>query len=133
MNPEKTRIHELEFLELCTRIYSIHNNPNDIALFLNAIAPFISFNSRIIYELSREIFDIKYAPNKEEKIMLLKEKGYNNSDIAHLFNKTRANIGQWQRKDMVLFPRCTQEQQKELTNFMEQYNHCFAPDMRNLI
>lgn len=132
MDSKKARICELEFLELCTRIVSYRNNPTDIMIFLKVVQPFINFNPRIMTDLAREIFELKYKPNKQELTYLLNEKGFNLKDIGRLFNKSSASICLWLKEDIVLFPRCTKEQQTELINFMEQYNRIFAPDMRNL-
>ena len=80
MDPKKARICELEFLELCTRLVGYRNKPTDIAVFLNTISPLIDFNPRIIAELSRDIFNIKYTPTKQELAYLLNEKGHNLRD-----------------------------------------------------
>lgn len=132
MDSKKARICELEFLELCTRITSYRNNPTDIMVFLKVIEPFINFNPRIMTDLARDIFNLKYKPNKQELTYLLNEKGFNLRDIGRLFNKSSSSICLWLKEDIVLFPRCTNEQQTELISFMEQYNKIFAPDMRNL-
>lgn len=133
MDSKKARISELEFLELCTRIFSYRNNPRDITTFLTAVQPFIDFNPRIISGLSKEIFDLKYVPSKEELVQLLYEKGFNLKQIGHLYNRSIASISLWVKKETVLFPRSTYEQQTEVIKFMEQYNKIFTPDMRNLI
>ena len=133
MKAKKARISELEFLELCTRIFSYRNNPKDITTFLTAVQPFIDFNPRIISDLTREIFDSKYVPNKEEIALVLYEKGYSLKDISLAYGKSIASISLWVKKDVVLFPRSTQEQQTEVIKFMEQYNKIFTPDIRNLV
>lgn len=133
MKSKKARISELEFLELCTRIFSYRNNPKDITTFLTAVQPFIDFNPRIISDLTREIFDVKYAPNKEEIALILYEKGHSLKDISLAYGKSITSVSLWVKKETVLFPRSTQEQQTEVIKFMEQYNRIFTPDIRNLI
>ena len=133
MDPKKARICELEFLELCTRLVGYRNKPTDIAVFLNTISPLIDFNPRIIAELSRDIFNIKYTPTKQELAYLLNEKGHNLRDIGKLFNKSSATICLWLQEDLVMFPRCTNEQQSEVIRFMDQYNKLFTSDLRNII
>ena len=71
MDSKKARICELEFLELCTRIFAYRNNPTDIIKFLTFSKQFIDFDPRIISGLAKEIFDLKYVPSKEEKVQLL--------------------------------------------------------------
>lgn len=133
MDSKKARICELEFLELCTRIFAYKNNPTDIVKFFTFLRQFIDFDPRIISDLAREIFDLKYVPSKEEKVQLLHEKGYSLIEIGNLFKKSKASVCLWLKKETILFPRSTQEQQREVIKFMEQYNKLFSADMRNIL
>lgn len=133
MQQEKARICELEFLELCTRVFSYKNNPTDIQKFLGAIRTFIDFDTRIISDLAKEIFHLKYKPHKKEIAKVMAERGYSLSEIGKAFGTTKVTIHKWIQEDLPLFPRCTEEQQKEVIKFMEQYNRLFTTNLINLI
>lgn len=133
MDPKKARICELEFLELCTRLISYRNNPTDISTFLKSMDVLIDFNPRIMAELSRDIFNIKYKPYKEEIVQILHEKGYTLREIGKVYNKSISTLSDWVQKELVLFPRCTSEQQTEVVKFMDQYNKLFTSNLINIL
>lgn len=133
MQQEKARICELEFLELCTRVFSYKNNPTDIQKFLGAVRTFIDFDTRIISDLAKEIFHLKYRPHEKEIAKVMAERGYSLSEIGKAFGKSKATMYKWVQDNSPLFPRCTEEQQQEVIKFMEQYNRLFTTNLINLI
>ena len=133
MQQEKARICEREFLELCTRIFSYKNNPTDIQKFLGTVRTFIDFDTRIISDLAKEIFHLKYKPHKKEIAKVMADRGYSLSEIGKAFGKSKAAMCHWVQDDLPLFPRCTEEQQREVIRFMEQYNKLFTTNLINLI
>jgi len=133
MDPKKARICELEFLELCTRLIGYRSNPTDITTFLKTVENLIEFNPRIIIELSRDIFNMKYKPTKQELVHVLHEKGYTLREIGKVYNKSVSTLSDWLQKEIVLFPRCTNEQQNEVIRFMDQYNKLFTSDLISIL
>jgi hypothetical protein len=63
----------------------------------------------------------------------MSERGYSLSEIGKAFGKSKAAMCHWVQDDLPLFPRCTEEQQREVIKFMEQYNKLFTTNLINLI
>lgn len=134
LDPEIARINEIEFLSLCTKILAYRNNPKDIATLLKSMTYLIDFNFSVIWDLSKEIFDMKYKVHKIEIIKILKKQDLTNASIARYLGNSRAVIGNWvKNNDIVLYPRGSKEQELELNKFMEGYRKITQIDIIDLI
>lgn len=133
MDPEEIRINELEFLELCTRLSAYNSSPSFFESFFVAIKRFIDYDAAIIIGLAKEIFGPKYRPNKQELLKIMQLYNIPKKELARMFGKGEATIYRWCEEEIMMYPRCTEIQQKELHKFMTEYKKIFNADMHYLM
>lgn len=133
MDPIKARMNELEFLEICYRVYNYKKDINTLKTFFIALSYLIEFNSTIIIELSKEIFEIKFKPTKEELIVLMLDKGYNKKQLITMFHIARETMNKRLSEELPIFPRTTKDQQHALDMFLKEYKKLFEIDYLSLL
>ena len=133
MDPQKARINEIRFLELCTRIISHRGRNSDLSKFFSAINMLIDFDLNTIVRLSTVIFSKIYQPTTNEFIRILTELGMNRTQISRIVGISVKTI--YNRFDTVpeiLYPRTTPEEQEAVDKFFQQYDVLFETNYTNL-
>lgn len=128
------RANEIYFLAICTRVYNFRNSTDDIITYIKQSFTFIEDVSvSPIIELAKEIFHRKYLPDAKELALVLYKEGHSTKEISKLFHKTQDCIVKWFQKDIVLYPRATKFQLRELDKYITQYKQLWDINLKILI
>ena len=133
MDPQKARINEIKFLELCTRVLSFNGLHSDLGKFFSALNMLIDFDVTTIVHLATTIFAKPYQPTQNEMIRILTELGMNRTQISNIVGLSVKTI--YNRFDTVpeiLYPRTTPEEQEAVEKFFQQYDILFGENYMNL-
>ncbi|MCQ2968508.1 MAG: hypothetical protein MJ191_00025 [Clostridium sp.] len=128
------RMYELEFLELCKRLHSVNNSLMDIKSFFKLMSNYCKAPFGILNELTKEIFEKRYAPREYEIVMLFNRKStYTNKQIAHVLNMSERKVYRLLERHEEIYPRTTKEQQDAICELMMTYEKMFKADYLNLL
>ena len=133
MDPQKARINEIRFLELCTRVLSYRGLHSDLGKFFGTLRMLFEFDTNIIVPLATTIFAKPYQPTTNELVKILSELGMNRTQISRIAGISVKTI--YNRTDNipeVLYPRTNPEEQKAIDDFFQQYDVLFETNYMNL-
>lgn len=135
MDLEEIRFYEIEFIELCFRAYRRRNSTADIVTFLKSTAPLIDTDYTVLTPLVYEIFSKRYLPDDFEITKFGKFKEIPVVTLQRALGITRE--GYYYRinkiKNKIIYPHCTEAQQKAIVKYMQQYDALYVPDYINNI
>lgn len=129
------RIYEIYFLELCNRIVGYRNNFEDLTNYLKGLQYLISYNHQEILTLSRNIFEKRFKPSKQELLKTLEYEGVPNYLMYQLtgVSRRKANSLLAEANENVLYPRTNNTERIALREFMQQYNQISKIDLLRLL
>lgn len=135
MDPEKARINEINFLEFCTRIYSIRKKLIDIKIVLADLTKLLDFDVEKVSEIVDEIFAPHFQLRPNEVNTLIEHKYVTAKELIDMFNKCSRTIYRYKAKgkDATLYPRLDEEHQIALNKFMEQHDKFLVRNYQNMI
>lgn len=129
------RIYEIYFLELCERIVGYRNNYEDLTNYLKGLQYLIEYNHQEIIALSRNIFEKRFRPSKQELLKVLDYEGVPNYLMYQLTGVSRRKADSMlaEANENVLYPRTNPTERIALREFMAKYSQISKVDLLRLL
>ncbi len=129
------RIYEIYFLELCERIVGYRNNYEDLTNYLKGLQYLIEYNHQEIIALSRNIFEKRFRPSKQELLKVLDYEGVPNYLMYQLTGVSRRKADSMlaEANENVLYPRTNPTERVALREFMAKYSQISKVDLLRLL
>lgn len=127
------RIYEIYFLEMCNRIVAFRNSFEDLTNYLKGLQYLISYNQPEIIRLSKNIFEKRFRPTKEEILKILDYEGVPDRMLYQLTKIPRRKIVAALASENILYPRTSDSERRAIREFMQQYTQISKIDLLRLL